>query len=71
MATICPECDNPLDIDVDEVEEGETVTCDECGTDLEIISVEPLHVAPVDDGGYDDEDDDYAKQHTTDDEDED
>jgi alpha-aminoadipate carrier protein LysW len=71
MATICPECDNPLDIDVDDVEEGETITCDECGTDLEIISVEPLHVAPVDAEGYDDEDDDYGKTPESDDEDED
>ena len=57
MATICPECDNPLDIDQDEVEEGETITCDECGTELEIISTEPLQIAPVDADGYDAEDD--------------
>ena len=55
MAKLCPECDNPLDIDVDEVDEGETVTCDECGTELEIVSVEPLEIAPVDAEGYDDE----------------
>jgi alpha-aminoadipate/glutamate carrier protein LysW len=57
MATTCPECDNLLDIDEDEVEEGETITCDECGTELEVVSTEPLQVAPVDDEGYDDEDD--------------
>ena len=34
MAKLCPECDTPLVIDVDEVEEGETVTCDECGAEL-------------------------------------
>ena len=56
MAAICPECDNPLLIDVDEVDEGETLTCDECGTDLEIVSVDPIEVAPVDAEGYDDED---------------
>lgn len=56
MAAICPECDNPLVIDVDEVDAGEMVTCDECGTELEIVSVEPLEVAPVDAEGYDDED---------------
>ena len=56
MATLCPECDNPLDIDVDVVDEGETLSCDECGTDLEIVSLEPLEVAPVDAEGYDDED---------------
>jgi alpha-aminoadipate carrier protein LysW len=56
MAVVCPECDNPIDIDVDEVEEGETLQCDECGLDLEVVSVDPLELAPVDAVGYDDED---------------
>ncbi len=56
MAVVCPECDNPIIVDVDEVEEGETVQCDECGMDLEIVSVDPLEVAAVDVAGYDDED---------------
>jgi len=56
MAVVCPECDNPLDIDTEDVEEGEVITCDECGTDLEIISADPLEIAPVDEEGYDDED---------------
>jgi len=56
MAVVCPECDNPLTIDADEVEEGETVQCDECGADLEVVSVDPIEIALVDDAGYDDED---------------
>lgn len=56
MSVVCPECDNPLDIDVDDVEEGEIITCDECGTELEIVSSDPLEIAPVDEEGYDDED---------------
>ncbi len=68
MAATCPECDNLLDIDVDEIEEGETVTCDECGTDLEIISTEPLHLAVVDAEGYDDEDDGYRREANDDEE---
>jgi len=56
MAVVCPECDNPLDIDVDEVEVGDSVTCDECGTELEIVSSDPLEIAAVDEEGYDDED---------------
>lgn len=56
MATICPECDHPLVIDVDEVDEGEIVTCEECGSDLEIVSLDPLEIAPVESEGYDDED---------------
>ncbi|MBS1814310.1 MAG: hypothetical protein JSS87_05505 [Acidobacteria bacterium] len=54
---ICPECDSMLDLDEEELEEGETVTCDECGTDLEVVSSDPLELAPVDEEGYDDEDD--------------
>jgi len=56
MAVVCPECDNPLDIDVDEVEAGDTITCSDCGTDLEVVSADPIEIAPVDAEGYDDED---------------
>jgi alpha-aminoadipate carrier protein LysW len=56
MAAVCPECDNPIVVDVDEVEEGETVQCDECGIDLEVVSVDPIELAAIDEAGYDDED---------------
>jgi alpha-aminoadipate carrier protein LysW len=62
MAVVCPECDNPIVVDVDEVEEGETVQCDECGMDLEIVSVDPLEVAAIDVAGYDDEDPMHAEE---------
>ena len=60
MSVLCPECDNPLDIDVDDVEEGDVVQCAECGSDLEIVSSDPLELAAVDEAGYDDEDDAVA-----------
>ena len=56
MAAVCPECDNPIIIDADDVEEGETLQCDECGADLEVVSVDPLELASIDEAGYDDED---------------
>ncbi len=56
MAVVCPECDNPISVDPDDVEEGETIQCDECGTDLEVVSVDPLELAPIEEAGYDDED---------------
>ena len=68
MPVVCPECDTPLHIDTEEVEEGEIVQCDECGTDLEIVSADPLEIAPVDGEGYDDEDEEAPR---TSDEDED
>ena len=60
MAVVCPECDSPIVIDPDEGKEGETVQCDECGMELEVVSTDPLELAPVDIVGYDDEDDALA-----------
>ena len=67
MPVLCPECDNPLDVDADDVEEGEVVQCDECGTDLEIVSSDPLELAAVDEDGYHDEEDDDDRDDDEDD----
>jgi len=50
----CPECENDLDVELDEVEEGDVVACEECGTEYEVVGVEPLELARVD-GDLDDE----------------
>jgi alpha-aminoadipate carrier protein LysW len=54
--TSCPECENELDIELDEVEEGDVVACDECGTEYEIVGVEPLELSKVENGIDEDED---------------
>ena len=46
----CPECENELDIEIDEVEEGDVVACEECGTEYEVVGVEPLELARVEEG---------------------
>jgi alpha-aminoadipate carrier protein LysW len=51
----CPECESDLDIDEEEVEEGEVVSCAECGTDFEIVTTNPIELKTVDDEEYDDE----------------
>ncbi len=45
--TNCPECDGRVTLPADAVE-GEIVRCDDCGTELEVLSVNPpsLGVAP-------------------------
>lgn len=58
--TSCPECENNLDIDAEEVEEGDVVACDECGTEYEIVGVDPLELSRVEEGI--DEDDDYNEE---------
>ncbi len=44
----CPECETDLDLDEDEVDEGEVVSCPECGSDFEVITVNPIELKPVD-----------------------
>jgi alpha-aminoadipate carrier protein LysW len=52
----CPECENDLDVEVDELEEGDVVACDECGTEYEVVGVEPLELTRVGEDYGEDED---------------
>jgi alpha-aminoadipate carrier protein LysW len=47
---ICPECESLLDFEADEVEEGDIVICDECGTEFEVITTDPLEIVKVEEG---------------------
>lgn len=51
----CPNCDAVIDVDEEELDEGETLTCEECGTDLTVVSLDPLELEAAD-GEEDDED---------------
>lgn len=57
----CPECENDLDIELDEVEEGDVVACEECGTEYEVVGVEPLELAKVGDE-LDEDDEDFLDE---------
>jgi len=46
----CPECDTALDVELDEVEEGDVIACEECGTEYEVVGVEPLELARIEEG---------------------
>lgn len=55
MAVLCPECDSPIDVD-EELDAGETLECEECGAELEVVSTDPLELVAIEGEGYDDED---------------
>jgi len=52
---LCPECETDLDIEEDEVEEGDVVSCSECGSDFEVITTNPLELNKVDEEEEEDE----------------
>jgi len=57
----CPVCDAEIDIEEDELDEGDTLSCDECGAELRVAGVDPLELEPVEeeeeDEGLDYDDD--------------
>ena len=61
----CPVCDGAIDLDKDDVDEGDIVSCDECGADLKVVSVEPLELESAEDPEEDEEEeeeDDYLEE---------
>src|SRR5919198_5550848 len=57
----CPECESELDIEEDEVDEGEIVSCPECGTDFEVITTNPLELKAVEEG-YEEDEEEMAEE---------
>lgn len=58
----CPVCDAELDIEEDELDEGEVLTCNECAAELRVVGLDPLELEPVeeeDDAEFEDEEEDW------------
>ena len=61
----CPECEEEVYVDADS-EQGDEVTCDECGSSLVVVGLDPIELDlktdsdDVDD--YDDDNDSYGDE---------
>ena len=55
---VCPECDEEVYVDADS-EQGDNVTCDECGAVLEVVGLDPIELDLYE--GGDDLDDDFEE----------
>jgi len=64
----CPSCDAAIDVDQDELDEGDTLTCEECGADLTVSGLDPLELESAED---DEEEEEEAADDFDFDEDED
>jgi|ERR1035438_3759884 alpha-aminoadipate carrier protein LysW len=58
----CPLCDAVIDVDEEELDEGDSLICEECGANLAVSGVSPLELASEkeeeeDDDDLDDDDD--------------
>jgi alpha-aminoadipate carrier protein LysW len=53
----CPVCDGKIDVDEEDVDEGDTISCDECGAALKVVGTDPLELESAEEADEDDEDD--------------
>lgn len=53
----CPECDADVHVDTD-ADKGDIISCEECGTDLELVGLDPVELDIVEEDYDEDEDED-------------
>jgi alpha-aminoadipate carrier protein LysW len=59
----CPECAAVIDVDEDEVEEGEILSCPECEVELEVVQISPVQLNVLsDDEDYGDDEEDEEEE---------
>lgn len=53
----CPVCAGAIDVDQEDVDEGDTLSCDECGADLRVVGTDPMELESAEDLEEDEDDD--------------
>ena len=54
----CPVCDGAIDVDEEDVDEGDAISCDECGAVLKVSGTHPLELESAEEE-EEDEDEDF------------
>jgi alpha-aminoadipate carrier protein LysW len=62
VMVLCPECESDLDVEEEELDEGEILSCAECGSDFEVVGVEPLELTKVSDDIEDEEEEEKEEE---------
>jgi alpha-aminoadipate/glutamate carrier protein LysW len=53
----CPECDADVHVDLD-ADKGAAISCEDCGTDLEVVGLDPVELDIVEEEDADDDEED-------------
>jgi len=67
----CPKCNAAIDVDEEELDEGDALTCEECGSSLTVSSLDPLELERAADEEEEEEEEADDFDYDEDDEDED
>ena len=55
----CPECKGEIDVEEEDLDEGDPLSCDECGADLRVVGTDPLELETAEELAEDEEDADF------------
>ncbi|HEY1341939.1 MAG TPA: hypothetical protein VGF59_30715 [Bryobacteraceae bacterium] len=67
----CPVCDGTIDVDEEDVDEGDSISCDECGADLKVVGTDPLELESAEEVEEEEEDEDFLEEEEEEESDED
>ena len=67
----CPLCATEIDVDEEELDEGDSLICEDCGANLNVSGVSPLELTPDADDDDDDEEDEDGEPDDYDEDDDD
>ena len=66
----CPKCDASIDVEEEELDEGDVLSCDECGAALTVASVNPVELESEEEAAKDDDNFDFDDDKEEDEEEE-
>lgn len=58
----CPVCEGTIDVEEEDVDEGDTISCDECGADLKVVGTDPLEVESAEDEEEEEDEEDFLEE---------
>jgi len=71
----CPKCEADIDVEEEDLSEGESLICEDCGARLVVVGLDPLELeqeseSPSDDDDFEDEEDEEFEEEEEEEEDE-
>jgi alpha-aminoadipate carrier protein LysW len=58
----CPVCDGQIDVDEEDVDEGDSLSCDECGADLKVVGTDPLEIESTDELEEEEDEEEFLEE---------
>jgi alpha-aminoadipate/glutamate carrier protein LysW len=53
----CPKCEAVIDVEEEELSEGESLICEECGARMSVVGLDPLELEDETESGDEDDED--------------